>query len=86
MIIMRILDVPSTAHRADGQRVPRVRIVGSKRPRELGSPELHAAIAAVQAEQAEASAAPDGASDRPGGGCGDRRLSGGQPPKADIST
>jgi transposase len=49
----RRVDVPSTAHRADGQRVPRVRIVGSKKQRELGAPELHAAIEAVQAEQAE---------------------------------
>jgi transposase len=49
----RRVDVPSTAHRADGRRVPRERIAGSKTQRQLGAHELQAAIEVVQAEHAE---------------------------------
>jgi len=40
----RAADVPSTAHRADGQIVPRNKLVGSKRQRELGPDDLELAI------------------------------------------
>lgn len=38
------IDVPSTAHRADGQIVPRNKLVGSKRQRELTTEDLETAI------------------------------------------
>jgi hypothetical protein len=40
----RVVNVPSTAHRADGTRVPKSKIVGSKRPRDLDSEDLHQAL------------------------------------------
>jgi len=47
----RSVDVPSTAHRADGTPIPRSRVVGSKRQRELGPTDLQRAIEAVQPER-----------------------------------
>jgi len=41
----RVVDAPSTAHRADGTLVPRTKIVGSKTQRELGEDDLDQAIA-----------------------------------------
>jgi hypothetical protein len=46
----RSVNGPSTAHRADGTRVPRARIVGSKKQRELGPKDLRQALEAVQPE------------------------------------
>src|SRR5665213_1177951 len=40
----RAADVPSTAHRADGHLVPRNKLVGSKRQRELAPEDLESAI------------------------------------------
>jgi hypothetical protein len=40
----RSVNVPSTAHRADGTRIPRSRIAGSKKQRELGAADLQQAI------------------------------------------
>jgi hypothetical protein len=40
----RAVDVPSTAHRADGALVPRTKIVGSKTQRELGEDDLEQAV------------------------------------------
>ena len=40
----RAVDVPSTAHRADGTRVLRTQIAGSKRQRELGPEDLVSAV------------------------------------------
>jgi transposase len=40
----RVTDVPSTAHRADGNIVPRDKLVGSKRQRELTPEDLESAI------------------------------------------
>ena len=40
----RTVDVPSTAHRADGTPVPRSKTVGSKAQRELGPEDLEVAI------------------------------------------
>jgi hypothetical protein len=39
----RAVHVPSTAHRADGRIVPRHKLVGSKRQRELAPDDLEAA-------------------------------------------
>jgi hypothetical protein len=44
------VNVPSTAHRADGTRVPRSRIAGSKKQRELGAEDLEQAIEQVHPE------------------------------------
>ena len=38
------VDGPSTAHRADGTRIPRTRIADSKRQRELGPEDLQKAL------------------------------------------
>jgi hypothetical protein len=46
----RVVNVPSTAHRADGTRVPRSKIVGSKRSRDLDSEDLHQAMNIVVPE------------------------------------
>ena len=46
----RVVNVPSTAHRADGTRVPKSKIVGSKRPRDLGAEDLHQAMNIVVPE------------------------------------
>jgi hypothetical protein len=46
----RVVDVPSTAHRADGKRVPKSKVVGSKRPRDLGPEELDQALSIVVPE------------------------------------
>jgi hypothetical protein len=46
----RVVNVPSTAHRADGTRIPRSRIAGSKRQRELDSGDLKRALEAVHPE------------------------------------
>lgn len=46
----RVVDVPSTAHRADGKRVPKSKVVGSKRPRDLGAEELNQAFNIVVPE------------------------------------
>jgi hypothetical protein len=59
----RAVDVPSTAHRADGTRVPRTKLVDSKAQRELGPEDLQSAIATHIAM----SAAAPGASDAPCG-------------------
>jgi hypothetical protein len=40
----RIVDVPSTAHRADGQPVPRKKLAGTKRQRELNPADLLEAV------------------------------------------
>jgi hypothetical protein len=56
----RAVDVPSTAHRADGRLIPRTRVIDSKRQRQLGRGDLEQAIEAVHSR---ASAAPGGASD-----------------------
>jgi hypothetical protein len=40
----RSVRVPSTAHRADGTPVPRAKVIGSKRQRELGPTDLQEAI------------------------------------------
>jgi hypothetical protein len=40
----RAVDVPSTAHRADGTLIPRTKIVGSKTQRELGEADLQQAL------------------------------------------
>jgi hypothetical protein len=44
----RVVRVPSTAHRADGSIVPRNRIVGSKRQRELSAEDLNNAVQIVE--------------------------------------
>jgi hypothetical protein len=46
----RAIRVPSTAHRADGTRVPHSRLVGSKTQRELGPEDLQKAIRALEPE------------------------------------
>ena len=46
----RSVNVPSTAHRADGTRIPRSRIAGSKKQRELGAEDLQHAIDQIQPE------------------------------------
>jgi hypothetical protein len=46
----RSVNVPSTAHRADGTRIPRSRIVGSKKQRELGAEDLQQAIDSAKPE------------------------------------
>jgi transposase len=46
----RSVNVPSTAHRADGTRIPRSRIAGSKKQRELGAADLQQAIEQVHPE------------------------------------
>lgn len=56
--------VPSTAHRADGTRVPRTKVVDSKAQRELGPEDLQIAITT---HIANVSAAAGGASDAPAG-------------------
>jgi len=43
----RSVDRPSTAHRADGTRIPRTRVVDSKPQRELGPEDLQKALDAV---------------------------------------
>jgi transposase len=75
----RVVNVPSTAHRADGTRVPRSKIVGSKRPRDLGSEDLQQAMNIVVPEllppSGRQTAAPP------------ERLNGKrEPARADIST
>lgn len=40
----RVVDIPSTAHRADGHIVPRHKLAGSKRQRELSPEDLESAI------------------------------------------
>jgi hypothetical protein len=40
----RAADVPSTAHRSNGSRVPRKKIVGAKTQRQLSTQDLHRAI------------------------------------------
>jgi hypothetical protein len=46
----RAVNVPSSAHRADGTRVPRSRIAGSKKQRELGARDLEQALEQVHPE------------------------------------
>ena len=46
----RVVDAPSTAHRADGTRVPRSKFAGSKKQRELGAEDLEQALAKVNPE------------------------------------
>lgn len=46
----RSMDVPSTAHRADGTVVPRERIAGSKKQKELGPEDLQQALEGVHPE------------------------------------
>jgi hypothetical protein len=46
----RRVNVPSTAHRADGTRVPRSKIAGSKKQRELCAEDLKQAIEVVNPE------------------------------------
>ena len=46
----RRVDAPSTAHRADGTPIPRSKVVGSKRQRELGAADLQQALNEVQPE------------------------------------
>jgi hypothetical protein len=46
----RVVKMPSTAHRADGTRIPRTKIVGSKRPRDLSPEDLHQALNVVVPE------------------------------------
>jgi transposase len=46
----RAVNVPSTAHRADGTIVPRERIAGSKKQKELGPEDLQQAIEGVHPE------------------------------------
>ena len=60
----RAVDVPSTAHRADGTRVPRTKLVDSKAQRELGPEDLQIAITAHIASVGTAAL---GASDVPAG-------------------
>jgi hypothetical protein len=55
----RAVDVPSTAHRADGTLIPRTKIVGSKTQRELGEDDLEQAIGTyVNAVSAKSAAQP----------------------------
>ena len=46
----RVVKMPSTAHRADGKRIPKSKIVGSKRPRDLGPEDLNQALNVVVPE------------------------------------
>ena len=56
----RAVDVPSTAHRADGTLVPRTKIVGSKTQRELGEDDLEQAIGTyMDAVSAKSAAQPE---------------------------
>ena len=75
----RAVDVPSSAHRADGKRIPRSRVVGSKSQRELGAGDLQQAIQAVEPELLPPLAGRQTA--RRGRTCNWDRKS----PKADIS-
>jgi hypothetical protein len=76
----RAIKVPSTAHRADGKRVPRSRVVGSKSQRELGPHDLQQAIQAVEPELLPPSGRQ---TERRGRGC---KWDYEKSPKADIST
>lgn len=58
----RAVDVPSTAHRADGTPVPRAKIVGSKTQRELGQEDLDQALGTYMDAVSAKSAAPPKAS------------------------
>jgi transposase len=60
----RAVGVPSTAHRADGTRIPRAKLVDSKAQRELGPEDMQVAITT---HIANVSAAAVGASDAPAG-------------------
>jgi hypothetical protein len=60
----RAVAVPSTAHRADGTRIPRAKLVDSKTQRELGPEDMQVAITT---HIANVSAAAVGASDAPAG-------------------
>ena len=40
----RVVNKPSTAHRADGSKIPRKKVHGTRSQRELGYDDLHAAI------------------------------------------
>jgi hypothetical protein len=75
----RVVNVPSTAHRADGTRIPRSRIAGSKKQRELGAADLQQAI-----EQVHPELLPPCRGVRRHGGAD--RANGIETPKADIST
>ncbi len=55
----RVVLVPSTAHRGDGSRVPRNRIVGSKRQRELSADDLSEAVTMVERRTYDALPASD---------------------------
>ena len=55
----RAVDVPSTAHRADGTIVPRTRVVDSKRQRDLSPEDLKQALARSQRRASDAQRAPD---------------------------
>jgi hypothetical protein len=55
----RAVHVPSTAHRADGTRIPRNKIVDSKCQRELSTDDLNQAIALVERRASGAVAASD---------------------------
>jgi hypothetical protein len=43
----RAVDVPSTAHRPNGSRVPRKKLIGTKTQRQLSTQDLHMAIGSV---------------------------------------
>jgi hypothetical protein len=43
----RAVNVPSTAHRPDGSRVPRKKLIGAKTQRQLSTQDLHMAIGSV---------------------------------------
>jgi hypothetical protein len=55
----RAVDVPSTAHRADGTRVPRTQVVDSKRQRDLSPEDLNDALARTERRASAARRAPD---------------------------
>jgi hypothetical protein len=50
----RVVDVPSTAHRADGTIVPRTRVVDSKKQRELSAEDLKDAVAHTKRRASDA--------------------------------
>ncbi len=58
----RAVDVPSTAHRADGTIIPRHKIAGSKTQRELGEEDLDGALSAYMAAATRKSVVDAGAS------------------------
>jgi Homeodomain-like domain len=77
----RAVDVPSTAHRADGTIVPRTRVVDSKRQRDLSPEDLKQALAGSQRRVSDAYRAPDRVSKMLG-----KRLKQRKEVQADIST